>query len=356
MMKYSSFLWLLFLLTFCDRADRTDVSKETTSALKVTPYTDSLSSTAEEPVITDDPMFVETSDTVSVYGPQSITRNILQDKNGDIWFASWQGIMKYDGKVFTNMTLKERLRHFHVFSILEDHTGGLWFGMIGGGLYHYDGNFFTYYTTANGLAGNNVTCIMEDSSGQIWFGTNAGLSCLNTSGGQTFRNYTRKDGLLDNTIWSMLQDHTGKLWFGTEGGVNSCLNASAELSGKSSVKFIKEDVLPFRHVLSIIEDKSGRIWLGSQVGLSCYNPLTKVIVGEKSVNRIYENFTPNIFEDNSGDLWLSSGEPNSSKMILFRCNTLEAIQKGSKAFTKITSETQVFGVTQDRNEIGRAHV
>src|SRR5689334_1073177 len=60
-----------------------------------------------------DPYFVESRDTFSVHGPQCIVRDVLQDKNGNIWLASWQGIIKYDGKVFTNYTLKESLIHFH---------------------------------------------------------------------------------------------------------------------------------------------------------------------------------------------------------------------------------------------------
>ena len=80
-----------------------------------------------------DPNFVVAPDIVSTQGPSNITRNILQDRNGNYWFASWEGIVRYDGKLFTYVTLKEGLRRFHVFSVLEDQTGNLWFGMIRGG-------------------------------------------------------------------------------------------------------------------------------------------------------------------------------------------------------------------------------
>ena len=60
----------------------------------------------------DDPYFVESVDTVSTRGPRNITRNMLQDKTGKFWFATWEGIINYDGKIFTNFTLKENLKHF----------------------------------------------------------------------------------------------------------------------------------------------------------------------------------------------------------------------------------------------------
>ena len=34
------------------------------------------------------PFFVETQDTISQYGPHSITRNILEDKDENIWLAT----------------------------------------------------------------------------------------------------------------------------------------------------------------------------------------------------------------------------------------------------------------------------
>ncbi len=70
-----------------------------------------------------DRYFIETQDTVSTRGPISIVRHILEDKKGNIWLMSFQGIMKYDGKVFTNYTLKENLIHFHVYSVMEDKSG-----------------------------------------------------------------------------------------------------------------------------------------------------------------------------------------------------------------------------------------
>jgi hypothetical protein len=40
-----------------------------------------------------DPYFVENQDLVSNHGPEVITRNIIQDKNGYFWFATWNGIV-----------------------------------------------------------------------------------------------------------------------------------------------------------------------------------------------------------------------------------------------------------------------
>src|SRR6188768_290948 len=101
-----------------------------------------------------DPYFIESTDTISSHGPNHITRDILQDRKGNLWFATWLGIIKYDGKLFTNYTLKENLIHFHVFSLYEDKKGNLWFGTARGGLYKYNGKTFTLFTTKDGLPHN----------------------------------------------------------------------------------------------------------------------------------------------------------------------------------------------------------
>ncbi|MCZ6476656.1 MAG: hypothetical protein O6700_10045, partial [Gammaproteobacteria bacterium] len=57
-----------------------------------------------------DPYFRESAGISSNTGPQVITRNILQDSKGGFWLATWNGVVRYDGTTFTNVTNKEGLR------------------------------------------------------------------------------------------------------------------------------------------------------------------------------------------------------------------------------------------------------
>lgn len=280
-------LLLSFFISSCNWQNKTDKPENSVSAPKTTPVLQPAMN-----VLVNDPHFVETSDTISKYGPHNITRNMLQDRNGIIWFATWQGIIRYDGKFFTNVTLKEGLGHFHIFSVLEDKAGNLWFGTINKGLYRYDGKSFTYFTTQDGLAGNSVMCMLEDKTGTIWFGTDGGLSCYN---GNRFTSFTRRDGLISDSVYSMVQDKAGKLWIGTESGVCSCYDPSASLrtGGNFFARFT--ETFPFRHVLGMMKDKAGNIWFGSQGGLYRYD-------GQSLVN-ITRDFVSNMFEDKTGNIW-----------------------------------------------------
>ena len=80
---------------------------------------------------------VKTKDLSPLQGPNSIVRTIKQDRSGNIWIASWEGVFKYDGKSFANITSKVSSARF--FSVLEDRKGNFWFSSVGSGVYYYNG-------------------------------------------------------------------------------------------------------------------------------------------------------------------------------------------------------------------------
>lgn len=271
-----------------------------------------------------DPYLVESGDTVTPYGPHSIVRNVLQDRKGRLWFATWEGIIRYDGTLFTNMTLKAGLEGRSVFSLLEDKKGNLWFGTIGAGVYGYDGTSFIHFTAEQGLIDNRVTCMAEDKAGNIWFGTEKGVSRYN---GTSFTSFTTREGLCHNSVNSIIQDKAGNLWFGTAEGV-------CYYDGNAFTHFRNPQGLPFRNVRSILEDRKGNLWFGGADGLFRYDGT--------SLTTLLTDFIGFIFEDRTGNLWCSVG--GADGMTLSRYDGI--------SFTEImrkntTNDHQVFGIEQD---------
>ena len=43
-------------------------------------------------------------DPVTSYGPDRMVRSVRQARNGNILIASYTGVFRYDGKLFTNIT------------------------------------------------------------------------------------------------------------------------------------------------------------------------------------------------------------------------------------------------------------
>jgi ligand-binding sensor domain-containing protein len=338
-------LSLLLLLASCAGNDTKKVTTPTEETIVELPAEEepnlvTISDTLPESELpAEDPEFVVSKDTVSANGPRSITRNVLLDKNGNIWLATWQGVMRYDGKTFTNVTLQQGLRQFHVFSLLEDKAGNLWFGTIGGGVYCYNPvtGKRNYFTTADGLISNTVMCMLQDKEGFIWFGTDKGVSCYDTYSNSIISNFDMRSGLSSDFISCIAEDQTGKLWFGTNGGVcRYDREASPFTDDKRFKHFPNEKDDAFYMVRAIVEDQNRNIWIASADGLCCYD------YPADAFTYITAKSTLSVFEDKAGKIWFSSGVENSSDMTLFQYENPAGI-------TQIKTDKQIFGIAADRD-------
>ena len=247
----------------------------------------------------------QTKDTVSSYGPNTMVRNVKQGRNGTILIAaSFAGVFRYDGKSFTNLTIKVGSRRF--WDVLEDRRGSLWFSTTDSGVYHYNGKSFQHFTTREGLVNNTVMSIYEDKAGMIWFGTGGGVSRYD---GESFRNFTTKDGLPNSSITTLMEDKTGKLWIGTRG--EACF-----YDGKKITVFKNNDGKAFNNVWGITEDKNGNIWFGATVVENSNSNILFVTIGlwrydGSTFTKVSQKGASAIIEDKKGDIWTTGAvNPN----------------------------------------------
>ena len=233
----------------------------------------------------------EFKDIVTSYGPSSMVRNVKQARNGDILIASWEGIFRYDGKSFTNIT--SRIPSPSFWDVLEDRKGNLWFASRDSGVYYYNGKSFQHFTTKDGLASNMALHIYEDRAGNIWFGSSR-------YDGKSFRTFTTKDGFPSNDIRLILEDKTGKFWFGTRDNIFI-------YDGKTFTVLKNKDGNAFNNVWSIIEDKKGSIWIGDIEGLWRYDGSTITKVSQRGASAM--------IEDKNGNIWTTGSiQPPNGKV------------------------------------------
>lgn len=271
------------------------------------------------------------SEVKSTTGPKTITRNVIQDKSGLFWFATWEGIVTYDGEEFTNQTNKNKLARYRAFTLLEDFEGSIWIGTVGAGLFKFDGTKFTQYTIDDGLASNTIGCLYEDKKNQLWIGT---LEGVNSFDGKNFTTFKTKDGGDHDDINSIVEDSDGLLWIGTRGKL-------VTFDGTTFTEVLNNDQSNFYNVRSVCKTKKGKIWIGGNNGLNAYEGTT------------WENhstdFTGYIFEDSNEKLWVAkSSETNMYAMELF-CYEFSPMPSVFISETKILSPgAQVFGITEDK--------
>ena len=246
--------------------------------------------------------------------------SLLEDKAGKIWIGTEAGLCLYDGKTFATVEIPLRknmppntFRNTHnVFSMMQDKSGKLWFATIDG-VYIYDGKTLTPFIIKEDGPGfmssnHNVEYMLEDKAGNIWFGgrNNDGVYRYD---GKTITNLTISEQKDFSWAWPALQDKKGNIWFSNWGGAH-------HYDGKS---FIKADAIstgPVSPIARIIEDKKGNLWFGGAGGLWRYDgkSFTHFIVKDGVNNSNIGSFMDtgksndvwSILEDRTGNLWIGT--------------------------------------------------
>lgn len=77
--------------------------------------------------------------------PSSMVYHSFQDSKGYIWFATANGVSRYNGYVFENFDIQSGLVDNDVFEIYEDYKGRIWFIPMSGNLCYYEnGKIISY--------------------------------------------------------------------------------------------------------------------------------------------------------------------------------------------------------------------
>ena len=207
---------------------------------------------------------------------QSSVFAIVQDQKGFMWFATQDGLNRYDGYSFTHFEHDDRdsasLSDNYVNVLLEDHTGTLWAGTRGGGLDRYNaqtGHFVRYrskQSDVRSLSNDEVRCLYEDRAGVVWIGTTNGLDRYERST-DSFVRYAH-DSSNDRSIPAglvqcLFEDHVGNFWVGMLGSLALLDRATGRFS---TVKMPVPDKLS----VWITEDSDGNLWVSMQNELYFY--------------------------------------------------------------------------------------
>ena len=179
---------------------------------------------------------------------------------------------------FSQLTTENGLSSSNVFGITQDHQGFIWFATEDG-LNRFDGtNFVIYRHNANNkhsIADNVIRKIFIDSENTLWVGTQNGLSRYNLeldNFDNFFNENNNESSLRDNVVWNIYQNKSDSitknqtkplLWVSTTEGLHT-LSVSNDAS---NMKFTRIKVRNYddriREIKTIFQDKEGNYWLGS---------------------------------------------------------------------------------------------
>ncbi|GGI56219.1 ligand-binding sensor domain-containing protein [Winogradskyella haliclonae] len=268
----------------------------------------------------------------------NVIYDILQDKEGYIWFCTDNGLNKFDGytinKFFNRPNSNEGLSSSVVRSIIEDNNENLWVGTKNGlNLYNRAENKFSQITVFNRSKVMNLE-IMDmslDKQGNIWINTLNDIICFNPKTHEYKVVYS-------SALTPFMVITNGKVFYKNDNGdfysYDIKSNKSAQIFNDTNLirkylsygKRSKSLWLP-RHVNksigsiqvnhlpslpnnlepnSLIELNKQSMWLGTNQGLFEYNYKNKSLQKIKLGTSALSNQIRSLYKDNYGGIWIGT--------------------------------------------------
>ncbi len=214
-------------------------------------------------------------------------------------------------KFFERVSLEQGLSSSSVFSIVQDSLGFMWFATEDG-LNRYDGYTCKVYrhqpADSSSLVSSSVKKLFIDSHRHFWIITQDGRLDRYLQREDRFLHYhlpfKQKKNQKKLKVSTLTQDSTGQVWLGLNNGDLFYYDQTADkfYPFKLNGQFFKQKI----HLQTMFFDHAGNLWLGTWEGLFKWHTTSGRLI---SIAEKYGKALEMIFalsEDHSGRIWIAS--------------------------------------------------
>ncbi|MBN2890305.1 MAG: SpoIIE family protein phosphatase [Bacteroidales bacterium] len=288
---------------------------------------------------------------------QSSVKSITQDSHGFMWFATLDGLNKFDGyEIYTYYSSlrpgglpdnvincvyttpdKQQLwigtadhgicKYVHIFdsfinysheknpqTLINDHITtiigdkeNLWIGTEEGlSKFSQNDSVWISYTVENSpLTSDYITCLLIDKKENLWIGTKDGLFVFDIVT-KKFEQINQNNGLPCNNINALSIDIYGNIWIGTANGI---IYYNSQSGNFQEVDVLKD--LPDQNITSLRSDFENILWIGTNnEGLVRYDPSSSsfmvLVHNPTDLNSLTVNSILDIYIDKTNILWIGT--------------------------------------------------
>lgn len=263
---------------------------------------------------------------------QSTVFSIAQDNTGNMWFATYDGVNKYNGYHFTAYQHDANNPHSIASDIarvvVTDSKGRVWIGTHTGLSYYNEEKdiFQNYFYTTNGIKAQ-VNGIAEIDSTRLLVSTNEKLLIFDIAAGTFSEDEANApvSRLKASTI-SRQGDH---IYIGTASGLYTYSIPAGELK-----LFVRSP--ENRKIQSVLIQSPTRLWVGTEgSGLYLFNPKTGAVKNYRhqpgNTQSISSNYIRSLALDSQNRLWIGT------------FNDLNIYHEASDSFVSYSSDPLVQG-------------
>lgn len=271
-----------------------------------------------------------------------IVRSILKDREGFMWFATWDGINRFDGRNFVTYKATagdhSELENNRIDIMREDAFGNIWLKAYDDQIYKFDKKKTTFLSISKILGINKIefNAILPSNDGNVWLTTvkNGIYQVQQKKDGQVKifhfgQGLKTESSLASNQINFSSVDKNNTVWVGSGKGLDV-------ISKNKDGHYKSRRIISNSNVNSFYTPEKGNVWFGTKNGeLIRYNKgsrdIQRMKISAKSINFIIKS-------KNSGLLHITS---SSGELITFNTSTLNIESK-----LKI-SDAPVYKIFQD---------
>lgn len=188
--------------------------------------------------------------------PVNSINDIIQSKNGFLWIATFDGLIRFDGvhfKVFTSAHFPE-LQSNRIYRIVQAKDSSLWFITEPGYLVKYQNGVFHHIGPQDGLNGTLAYNLTTGPKGFLWIGSDKGISVYRNGVLSDF-----KPKQIGGIIYGLYLQNNGSVWIRNRPNGLIYRFSGESLTSEAHVNSFHEAV-PFT-------ETGDTLWLGTGSGL-----------------------------------------------------------------------------------------
>lgn len=251
--------------------------------------------------------------------PQYNIMDMLQDKKGYLWLATWDGLSKFDGYEFKNYKAHSVDKYF--------------------------------------MRSNRIEKLNLDNYGRIWLKSYDGdTHCFNPAT-ESFWGIQSVENMKNHKISTAIFQPSGKIWLITDG--NGCILLK-DSTYNLDIYNVKNGKLTSDKIYNIIEDKNQNTWILTDNGikfLSKKNDAKKYFTGQTGANENNQSFFSGVefsnelwFGSQKGRIWRVEKESRKSKLLQlpFRSDIVH-FRKISEDKVCVFSKNEGFAIVNPSN-------
>lgn len=192
--------------------------------------------------------------------------SVNEDSEGNIWLSTFKGVTRLSRKAGGNFifstSFSDYLDKSLIYMIVDDKKGNLWFATTDKGIIKYNKQkkIYTKINSRNGLPGDIVISIVQDREDNIWISTwGLGVAVYQN---EKFVHFTEKEGLGNNIISHIINDGKDGLIINTATGIY-------KYTPENGIQLLDKQFIKFK-ASAMAMDNRGALWLGDANALFCY--------------------------------------------------------------------------------------